>query len=256
MRTVAGLFAVLVLGCASSKGAVGGLRSGAEVVLETTSGPRQGELFAVSRDTVWLCDDGASIAVPTSTLRSARPVTAERPLDVTAPETWAGIARHPEGAPSAGTHCRLTHEDQPTAYVVAKLPGDVTLQGPLLAVDASTVVIEVEKAPRCAAVKELASLKVLLARDAPRKDGDSGAGAGLAALALVAWPVAALVGAAALVDLAARGERAPEQQHFLAEVDLARLTALKPVARYPAGLPPTLTCAATPDPASGSAATR
>lgn len=239
---------LLLLGCASTKGT---LRTGAELVVETAAGPREGELFAVSRDTVWLCDGATSVAVPKAELRGARTRTAEASLDVSAPETWAGVARHPEGPPSAGANCRLTHEDQPPAYVVATLRGDVTVQGPLLAVDESTVVIEVEKRPRCAAVKELTSLKLLLSRDVPRKDA-LGGGAGIVAVPFLGVVAAAIIGTAAVVDVA-RGNldsdvicafrRCTDQQHFLADVDLTRVAALKPVARYPGGLPPVVACA-------------
>lgn len=39
--------------------------------------------------------------------------------------------------------------------------------------------------------------------------------------------------------------RCTDEHHVLAEIELTRVTALKPVARYPAELPPALTCATT-----------
>lgn len=246
------LLPLVLLGCASSKGT---LRTGAELVVDTPSGPQEGELFAVSRDAVWLCDGTTSVEVPKADLRAARTRTADASLDVSAPETWAGVARHPEGPPSAGTNCRLTHEDQPPAYVVARLRGDVTVQGPLLAVDESTIVIEVDKGPRCAAVKELTSLKLLLSRDVLRKD-TLGSGAGIVAVPFLGVVAAAIIGTVAVVDVA-RGDpdsdvlcairRCTDEQHFLADVDLAHVAALKPVARYPGGLPPVVACAPPAD---------
>jgi hypothetical protein len=272
----AGLVALVLTGCAHVTGSDGERRSGASVVVSTAHGARQGELFAVDDQRIWLCDDGVAVEVPKAQLVTAlAPSTA--PLDVTHPELWAGMARHPEGLPPEGASCGAAHDDAPAAQVVATT-WDGTVQDLLLAVSPTSLVVEVAHVPRCLPRSELADLKMALTQYGPERlvkpapelvpevDEDDALTAGLAAARVVAMPIEfaanaaadlgldvvvappllAVAGALALVAgvtvLQQEDEGVFAYRTRLVHIDLRRVATLKAFARYPTGAPPWLRC--------------
>jgi hypothetical protein len=254
--------ALLLLGCAHATGADGRRRDGASVVVSTTLGARQGELFAVDAHGIWLCQDGAAVRVPKAQLVSAVAPIRAWPLDVAQPEGWAGLARHPEGLPPGGASCGVPHEDEPVALLAATTQTGRTVEGPLLEVSRNTVMLEVAHVPICLQVNELRSLKVRVThygpeRQVPAADPQAGAsgsapsgvaglgGAGAAAALLL--PVFILVVAtAAVVGAAHVAEEDPgsfANRTSLADIDLRRVETLAAFSRYPGGAPPVIRCA-------------
>jgi hypothetical protein len=196
-------------------------------------------LFAADDQRIWLCDDGVAVEVPKAQLVTAI-ATYTAPLDVMHPELWVGMARHPEGLPPEGASCEASHDEAPVAQLVAVSRAGHTVQGPLLDVSPTTVVMEVEHVPLCLAVAELRALKIALTRYGPER---------AITPAVSAWGGDLVPPAVVGSVVATNGAQGSyTYRTSLADIDLRRVATLKPFARYPKAAPAWLRCPTAPAP--------
>ena len=225
--------AVLAQGCATSKAT----RTGATVSVQTANaGTSEGELFAVDEAHLWLCDGrrevaaleraavvGASIsAVGTE----AAPTTS---LAVGDWPTWARWARHPEGPPKATGRCVLSHQDSPPTVVELTLNARDHVTGVLLEATRERLVLRLGEGPACFDPSQLVGARLLVREEVRAERTPSG-------LPLAYFsPEAILIAGAALVFKEMTSS--PDERLKYVPIDLSQVTALRALAKYPAGAP-------------------